>query len=307
MIYTVTFNPSLDYTMQIPHFQMGMVNRSNQEFLVCGGKGINVSVLLQNLGIESHIFGFIAGFTGKQIECELKEKGCNTDFVVLEKGVSRINIKIKGKEETEINGAGPEINELELNRLYEKLKKLKQDDILVLSGSVPKCLPNNIYELIAVLLKNTGVKIVVDASGELLDTTLKYKPFLIKPNHHELGELFHTTIEEVQQAVFYGKKLQSRGAENVIVSMAQKGAVFISEKQEIYYGISPKGTAVNSTGAGDSMVAGFLAGYLLHHEYKEAFRMGLAAGSATAFSDYLGSSSYIYELLKDVEMQEMPF
>ena len=300
MIYTITFNPALDYIVRVEDFKLGEVNRTSYEEIYAGGKGINVSIVLNNLDVENIALGFIAGFTGEEIENKVKSIGCNTDFIKLNSGMSRINVKLKSNEESEINGQGPAINDDELEKLYKKLDLLKEGDVLVLAGSIPNTLPENIYEIIMERLENKEVKIIVDATKDLLLNVLKYKPFLIKPNHHELGELFNTKINNEDEIILYAKKLKEMGARNVLISMAGDGAIFITEDNRVIKSKVPKGTLVNSVGAGDSMVGGFIAGYLNEENLEEAFKMGVATGSASAFSEGLATRDKVYELLKEI-------
>ena len=297
MIYTVTFNPALDYIVNMDNLKLGETNRSTSEMILSGGKGINVSIVLKNLGFDNVALGFVAGFTGEEIENGTRKLGITTDFIHLKEGLSRINVKLKASEETEVNGTGPIISEDELNALYGKLENLKKDDILVLAGSVPNTLPQDIYEKIMEMLQDKGIKIVVDATKDLLLNVLKYKPFLIKPNNHELSEIFGLEIKTEQKIIDYAKKLQDKGARNVLVSRAGDGAILIAENGDIYKSPAPKGKVVNSVGAGDSMVAGFIAGYLKNNSYEEAFKMGVASGSASAFSKYLAKKEEILEIL----------
>ncbi|HIT88288.1 MAG TPA: 1-phosphofructokinase [Candidatus Coprocola pullicola] len=303
MIYTVTFNPSLDYIVATDSLILGKVNRTVSELILSGGKGVNVSIVLNNLNVKNTALGFIAGFTGKEIENGLKKLGCCCDFITIEKGFSRINIKIKAKEETELNGMGPEISQKELNQLFEKLDCLQSQDILILAGSVPNSLPQNIYEKIMERLQNKNIKIIVDATKDLLINVMKYQPFLVKPNTHELGELFHTTLNTEEDIIFYGKKLQqmANGNVNVLVSRAGEGAILIGTDDNIYKSPAPKGTLINSVGAGDSMVAGFIAGYLKNHSLEEAFYMGVATGSASAFSKYLATKEEVEAVLSQLK------
>ena len=293
MIYTVTFNPSLDYIVDVSDFRMGLTNRCNAEQMVAGGKGINVSLLLKNLGLESTALGFTAGFTGEEIRRQLEKKGICADFIRLESGISRVNVKIKTIEGTEINGEGPTINEGALAKLFARLEHLKAGDILVLAGSIPGSVPETVYSDILERLADRGILTAVDATGSLLLNVLCYHPFLIKPNNHELGELFGVEIRERNQVEPYARKLQEKGARNVLVSMAGKGAVLLSEEGKIYQSPAPKGTLVNGVGAGDSMVAGFLAGFLEKADYEYAFKMGVAAGSASAFSENLATQEEV--------------
>lgn len=300
MIYTITFNPALDYIVKMEDLNVGHVNRTESEEIYAGGKGINVSIVLKNLGIENTALGYIAGFTGKEIERRVKEFGCSTDFIELENGMSRINVKIKSSKESEINGSGPDINDEALNELYKKLDALKTDDILVLAGSIPKTLPKNIYENIMKRLDGRGIKFVVDTTGELLMNVLKYKPFLIKPNHHELAELFGVKLESKDDIVKYAKELVKLGAQNVVISMAGDGAILVDSNFNVTMSDVPKGVLKNSVGAGDSMVAGFITGYLKNNDIVEAFKMGVATGSASAFSEGLATEDKVYELLKQI-------
>ena len=297
MIYTVTLNPSVDYIVRLPSFEAGRVNRADYEAIVAGGKGINVSVMLHHLGVESTALGFVAGFTGKEIQRLVREAGCHERFLPLHDGFSRINVKMKTDTESEINGAGPVIPKASLDALMTMLDDLQEGDILVLSGSVPKSVPRTIYRDMAARLEKKGVMIAADASGELLTDILPYSPFLIKPNHHELGELFGLEIDTAEEAILYAKKLQAMGARNVLVSMASKGAVLISEKGSVHTAHAPEGILVNSVGAGDSMLAGFLAGYLESGTYENALALGIAAGSASAFSEGIASFEEVKRLL----------
>lgn len=298
MIYTVSFNPSLDYVLDVPGFSTGKVNRASYENIMPGGKGINVSIVLNNLGIENKALGFTAGFTGEALKRLLEEKGVNTDFIHLKHGMTRINVKLRSREETEVNGQGPCIREHHISGLYEKLGYLDGDDILVLAGSIPDSMPKSAYMDIMKLLADKNIKIVVDATRELLVNVLPYKPFLIKPNNHELGEIFNVDITTKEDVVKYGKKLLEQGARNVLVSMAGDGAVLIAEDGRIYQAEAPKGELKNSVGAGDSMVAGFIAGYLESRSYERAFQMGVCTGSASAFSEELATKEEVLALLK---------
>lgn len=289
MIYTVTFNPALDYIVRVAQLNIGEVNRAAYGEIMAGGKGVNVSLVLKNLGHESTALGFAAGFTGEKLVQDLKDKGCRTDFIFLDQGMTRINVKIKGQEETEINGEGPEITPVAVRTLMMRLERLREGDILVLSGSVPKTLPEDMYEKVIVRQQGKKVKVVVDATKNLLKETLEYHPFLVKPNHHELGELFGVTISNPEEALSYAEKLQQMGAVNVLVSMAGDGAVLLDEYGNRHMSPAPEGRLINSVGAGDSMVAGFLAGYLETKDYEQAFQMGIAAGSASAFSEFLAT------------------
>lgn len=300
MIYTVTFNPSLDYIVDVPDFQLGLTNRTSAEQMFAGGKGINVSIVLKNLGFENTALGFIAGFTGEEIRRQLEEKGICSDFIRLEEGISRINVKLKNIDGTEINGEGPGIGEQELQKLLEKLDQLKTDDTLILAGSIPASMPKSIYSDILERLQDRGIRCVVDATGELLVNVLKYHPFLIKPNNHELGEIFQVTLTEREQIAPYAKRLQEMGARNVLVSMSGKGAVLLAEDGSLYETDAPKGRLVNAVGAGDSMVAGFVAGYLEKQDYGHAFKMGVASGSASAFSENLTTKAEAEAIYKSL-------
>ncbi len=306
MIFTVTFNPSVDYVVGLTSFCEGEVNRSEWEHIYPGGKGINVSMVLKNMDIRNIALGFVGGFTGKEIERRIKDFGCYTDFVKLKSGNSRINVKIKAAKESEINGQGPNISKKELGQLFEKLESIEAGDMLVLAGSIPTALPEDTYENIMKLLENRGVKIVVDATGELLLKVVKYQPFLIKPNNHELGEIFGVTLNGREDIIIYAKRLQEMGAQNVLVSMAGDGAILVDENGTIHEMKPPEGVVKNSVGAGDSMVAGFLAGYLKKQDLQEAFEMGVITGSATAFSETLATKeevSMLFEQLKAIKIK----
>lgn len=298
MIYTVTFNPALDYVIRMESLKLGTVNRSGAEAVYYGGKGINVSTVLKNIGVDSVALGFVAGFTGKEIEEGVKNRGVATDFIKLPEGMSRINVKIKAEQETEINGQGPAISMEKVEKLFEKLDRLEKGDCLVLAGTIPASLPSDIYEQIMDRLKDKEIRIVVDATKDLLLNVLKYHPFLIKPNNHELGEMFGVVLKTDEEIVEYAKKLQERGARNVLISMAGDGAILLTETKEVYKMGVPKGTVVNSVGAGDSMVAGFVASYFKEHDYLKALKFGTATGSATAFSEGLATMDKVEELLK---------
>jgi len=298
MIYTVTFNPSLDYIVNVDHFKTGVVNRITKELIFPGGKGINVSMVLQNLGFDTTALGFMAGFTGNEIVRLLDVKGVKSDFIRVEEGNSRINFKLRSDEETEINGQGPKITEGNIKELYDQLDKLQKGDVLVLAGSIPDTLPQSMYMDIMKHLEGRGIDIAVDATRKLLMNVLPYGPFLIKPNNHELGEIFGVELKDKDEIITYAKKLQEMGARNVLVSMAGDGAVLVSENGEEYKAESPKGKLVNSVGAGDSMVAGFISGYLETGSYKEALRKGLCTGSASAFSEELATKAEVEELIK---------
>lgn len=297
MIYTVTFNPSLDYIVSVDNFTTGKVNRTTRELIYPGGKGVNVSIVLKNLGYDNTALGFVAGFTGNEISRLLAEKGIDTDFVKVSKGLSRINVKIRSNDESEINGQGPEIDADSIRLLFDRLNEMKAGDVLVLAGSIPSVMPDTMYSDIMDYLKKEDIKIVVDATQDLLVNVLDYKPFLIKPNNHELGEIFGVELNTREDVVPYAKKLQERGALNVIVSMAGKGAVIVTEDGTVYMTEAPKGVLKNSVGAGDSMVAGFVAGYLNSGNYAEAFKMAVCTGSASAFSEELATKEEVEQLL----------
>ena len=297
MIYTVTFNPAIDYVMYTEKVISGKTNRSLSEEIYFGGKGINVSLVLNELGMESKALGFIAGFTGLAIENHLKEIGISTDFIRLDDGFSRINVKIKGGVETEINGCGPEIPADKVEAFLLKIQKLKDGDTLILSGSIPGSLPNDIYEKILESLSNKKVRIVVDATGDLLKNTLKYNPFLIKPNKDELCDLFGKTLETKEDIVACALELQKMGAQNVLVSMAGDGGVLVDANGDVHSAPAKSGKIINSVGAGDSMVAGFLAGADRGYEY--ALKLGIASGGATAFSKGLATKDEIEKLVNE--------
>ena len=301
LIYTVTFNPSLDYIVGVKDFKLGATNRTSYEQMLAGGKGINVSYVLKNLGFESTAIGFLAGFVGEELKRRIVADGINADFLTLEDGISRINVKLKDIDGTEINGMGPDIAPDKVKELRAKINALKAGDILVLAGSIPQSMPDTIYMDIMVDLQGRGVNIVVDATRDLLMNVLSYKPFLIKPNNHELGEIFGVELSTREEVIPYAKKLQEKGARNVLVSMAGEGAVLIDENGCVYMSEAPKGKVVNAVGAGDSMVAGFVAGYLEKKNYEYAFHKGLAAGSASAFSEQLATKAEVEALLSKIE------
>lgn len=310
MIYTVTFNPSLDYIVSVNDFRPGLTNRTSSELILPGGKGINVSTVLGNLGIENTALGFIAGFTGNEIVRRLGLIGVTTDFIRIDSGDSRINLKLRSIEGTEINGRGPDINADAVRQLMEKLDATGSGDILVLAGSIPSSIPDDIYKKILDRLSGRDIHTVVDATGDLLVNVLFHHPFLVKPNNHELGEIFGVKLRTRDGIVPYAEKLRKMGARNVLVSMAGEGAVLAAENGNVYTAPAPEGTLVNGVGAGDSMVAGFLAGWMEKQDYLHAFRMGLSAGSASAFSEYLASRPEIEAVyrqlvfLEDAEKQE---
>lgn len=304
MIYTVTFNPSLDYIVSVEDFRLGLTNRTSSELMLPGGKGLNVSMVLGNLGIANTAFGFMAGFTGKEIIRKVEEMGVKSDFIPIENGISRINLKLKSIDGTEINGSGPEISEEAVGRLMEKLDMLKAQDVLVLAGSIPGSMPDDIYRKIMERLNGRGVMIIVDATKDLLVNVLEYHPFLVKPNNHELGEIFCTELKTREEVIPYAKKLKEMGAANVLVSMAGEGAVLITENREVYDVPAPKGKLINGVGAGDSMVAGFIAGWMEKKDYRHAFHMGVAAGSASAFSELLATRQEIETIYHQIRNEE---
>lgn len=297
MIYTVTFNPSIDYIVSMENFSLGKTNRTTEEKMFPGGKGINVSTVLTNLGIANIALGFIAGFTGNEIKRLSQQRGILCDYISLPQGNNRINIKLKDYEGTEINGSGPDIPESKLRELIVQLERLKDGDSLVLAGSIPSSVPSNIYQLILEELKSKNINIVVDATKELLMNALQFRPFLIKPNRHELEEAFDTTIENKEDAIRYARHLQRLGARNVIVSLSGDGAILVSEEGESFESEVPPGKLINAVGSGDSMIAGFLAGWENTGDYKNAFRMAVAAGSASAYSEELATKDEVIALL----------
>ena len=300
MVYTVTFNPSLDYIISVDDFRLGMTNRTRTEQMLPGGKGLNVSTVLKNLGVENTALGFIAGFTGDEILKRTQELGIMCDFIRLEDGFSRINVKLKDYDGTEINGKGPEISPDKLRQLFEKLDGLGSGDVLVLAGSIPESLPDSIYRDILERLKDRGVLFVVDATKDFYLYELEYRPFLIKPNHHELGEIFQAQLKTREDVVPYARKFQDMGARNVLVSMSGEGAVLVDESGSVHALAAPKGKLVNAVGAGDSMVAGFLAGWLEQKDYRHAFHMGIAAGSGSAFSEALATRQDVENVYRQV-------
>ena len=293
MIYTVTLNPALDYVMKVGNIRSDDINRSESEEIYYGGKGINVSVILTRLGVENKALGFVGGFTGEKLYEMLKKDGIDCDFNILKNGYTRINVKIKAQTELDVNAQGPAIDEEDIALLLEKLDGIKQGDFLVLAGSIPNTLPDDIYERILSRLDGRGINFVVDATGDLLKNVLKYKPFLIKPNHHELGDLFGVEAKSEQDIVFYAKKLQEMGARNVLVSRAKDGATLIDEQKNVTTFGNVEGELVNSVGCGDSMVGGFLAGWIEKGDYSYALKLGAACGNATAFSQELATADEI--------------
>ncbi|MCD7728255.1 MAG: 1-phosphofructokinase [Ruminococcus sp.] len=298
MIYTVSFNPAWDYVMVVDDFTLGKTNRSSFESVMFGGKGINVSAVLKELDLTSTALGFIAGFTGDALEKEIQQKGIKTDFIKLSEGMTRINVKLKTGKETEINGRGPKIDEAAIKLLFEKLQALSSGDTLVLAGSIPAGMPDDIYENIMKDLMGKGITVVVDATKDLLLNVLKYKPFLIKPNVHELEDIFKVELKTDEEIIQKAKVLQDRGAENVLISMGGDGAILVDENASVHKIGVAEGKVINSVGAGDSMVAGFVAGYEKYHDYSEALKLGTAAGNATAFSEGLAKRDKIDAILK---------
>ncbi len=299
MIATVTFNPSLDYIVRVDDMRLGAINRTAYEQILPGGKGVNVSIVLGNLGHESRALGFVAGFTGDELERLCARAGVRADFIRVAEGMTRVNVKVKSAEETELNGQGPRITEKDVEALFAKLDELSAGDTLVISGSVPAALPHDMYERIMARLAGRDVRIVVDAERDLLTRVLPHRPFLVKPNNHELGDIFGVTLATRDEVVPYARQLQEMGAANVLVSMAGEGGVLVAETGEVFQSPAARGTVVNSVGAGDSSVAGFLAGLMETGSYEAAFRMALAAGSASAFSDHLATRAEVEALLAE--------
>lgn len=300
MIYTVTFNPAIDYVVELVSFNIGEINRTTREYMNLGGKGVNVSRVLTNLEIPNVALGFVAGFTGDALRTGLERMGVKTDFISLEEGNTRINVNIKGVEETDINARGPEIPNSAIDELFKKLDNLQSGDTLILAGSIPTSLPNDMYERIMERLYGKGIRFVVDATRDLLVKSLKYEPFLIKPNNHELGEIFGLELTKDNEIIYYARELKKQGAKNVLISMAGDGAILVDENDVAHKIGTPKGKVKNSVGAGDSMVAGFCAGYLEKGDYKYALRMGTAAGSASAFSESLATKQEVIDLLNKI-------
>lgn len=300
VIYTVTFNPSLDYIVSVKDFRPGMTNRTSSELMLAGGKGINVSIVLGNLGIKSTALGFIAGFTGDEIVRRLHNGGINSEFIKINDGISRINIKLKSIDGTEINGQGPHIDSSHIEQLMNRLRRLESGDVLVLAGSIPAGISDNIYKDIMDMLKDKGVQIVVDATSRLLTNVLEYNPFFIKPNQHELGDIFNVTLNTQEEVIPYALKLKKMGAVNVCVSMGGKGAILVADDGNVYKAKAPDGILKNSVGAGDSLVAGFLSGWIEKKDYEYAFRKGVATGSASAFSERLATNGEVNGLIGKV-------
>lgn len=300
VIYTVTFNPSLDYIVSVKDFRPGMTNRTSSELMLAGGKGINVSIVLGNLGIKSTALGFIAGFTGDEIVRRLHNGGINSEFIKINDGISRINIKLKSIDGTEINGQGPHIDSSHIEQLMNRLRRLESGDVLVLAGSIPAGISDNIYKDIMDMLKDKGVQIVVDATSRLLTNVLEYNPFFIKPNQHELGDIFNVTLNTQEEVIPYAWELKKMGAVNVCVSMGGKGAILVADDGNVYKAKAPDGILKNSVGAGDSLVAGFLSGWIEKKDYEYAFRKGVATGSASAFSERLATNGEVNDLIGKV-------
>lgn len=300
VIYTVTFNPSLDYIVSVKDFRPGMTNRTSSELMLAGGKGINVSIVLGNLGIKSTALGFIAGFTGDEIVRRLHNGGINSEFIKINDGISRINIKLKSIDGTEINGQGPHIDSSHIEQLMNRLRRLESGDVLVLAGSIPAGISDNIYKDIMDMLKDKGVQIVVDATSRLLTNVLEYNPFFIKPNQHELGDIFNVTLNTQEEVIPYALELKKMGAVNVCVSMGGKGAILVADDGNVYKAKAPDGILKNSVGAGDSLVAGFLSGWIEKKDYEYAFRKGVATGSASAFSERWATNGEVNDLIGKV-------
>jgi len=298
MIYTVTFNPALDYVVRVDHYEAGMTNRSHDEQLLYGGKGVNVSYILKQLGFDSVALGFVAGFTGQEFVKGIEEMGITSQMITLKEGLTRINVKLKSDEESEINASGPKIPQESIDELYQQLDKLQDKDILVLSGSIPSSLPDTIYQDIMAYLQNKDILYVVDATKDLLVNVLQYKPFLIKPNNFELAEIFNVELKNDDDIIFYAKKLQEKGARNVLISMAGDGSILVDENGHVTKMGVPKGTVKNSVGAGDSMLAGFIGGYLRDYDYSKTLALATACGSSTAFSDTLARKDEIDALFE---------
>ena len=305
MIYTVTLNPSIDYVIKVDKLTTGNINRVNEEHVYPGGKGINVTRILKSLDNDNIALGFVSGFTGDYIINSLQELNLKSDFIKVKEGFTRINVKVKSEEETEINGQGPKISEEELNQFYKVIDKLVDGDILILSGSIPSCLDERLYESIMKKVEDRDIKVIVDATKNLLLNVLKYKPFLIKPNNHELAEMFNVELNSTEDVVFYARKLKEMGAQNILISMGKDGALLVTENDEVFASSVAKGEVVNSVGAGDSMVAGFIAGYLKSNSYKEALRLGAASGGATAFSSDLATREFIDKLVDEIKIEKI--
>ena len=305
MIYTVTFNPAIDYVVYVSELKVGKTNRSQHEDVFLGGKGINVSTMLNNLGVENKALGFVAGETGELVEQGLKERGMDTDFIRLPEGDTRINVKVRGKLETEVNGSGPHIPDVYIQQLMEKLDQVNDDDVIVLSGSVPRSVSKDVYANIMEQMKGRPVKIVVDAAGDLMKNVLPHRPFLIKPNRAELEGLAGKVLGRTREIMRSAKDLQAQGARNVLVSLGGDGALLLDETGKFHRIGVPKGELKTSVGSGDSMVAGFLAGYQKTGDYVTALRTGAACGSASAFSTALATREEVESLYHELELMEV--
>ena len=299
MIYTITVNPSLDYIVAVDDFKLGLTNRTSSEKLLPGGKGINVSQVLMNLGVENTALGFVAGFTGEALIRELESRGIRQEFIRIDRGMTRINVKLTSIDGTEINGQGPDIGNEDLEMLLIRLDDLEDGDVLFLAGSIPGSISSDLYRNIMERLHKKDILFVVDATKELLTNVLEFHPFLIKPNNHELGEIFGVELRDRESVIPYAKKLQEMGARNVLVSMAGEGSVLVAEDGSIVSHEAPKGVLVNGVGAGDSMVAGFMAGYMQTRDYEYAYKLGASAGSASAFSQNLATEQEIRKVLNE--------
>lgn len=298
MICTLTLNPSLDYIVTVDDFKVGATNRTSDDFILPGGKGINVSIVLRNLGFENKALGFLAGFTGKALEDMVRQAGIDAEFLWVKEGDTRINVKLRSREETEINGQGPKITDEDIRRLMARLEELKAGDILIISGSIPAALPQTLYRDIMKAMNERGVLCVVDATKELLLNVLPYRPFLIKPNNHEIEEMFGVTLNGDEDIEAYARKLKEMGAENVLVSLGKDGALLVDANGKVHRAAAPKGVLKNSVGAGDSMVAGFMSGFLKSGSYDDAFRTGICTGSASAFSEALATEKEVLALME---------
>lgn len=296
MVYTVTFNPSLDYVLNVDNLNIGATNRASSDNIFAGGKGINVSFVLNTLGVNTTAIGFVAGFTGREIVKRVEEKGCNSRFIELEEGLSRINVKLKERKETEINAQGPRIDGKYIEQLWSILEEVEEGDIVVLAGSVPSSIPRNIYANILKYMQKINVKVVVDADGSMLHDLINMHPYLVKPNQDELHALFDVRVNTIEEAKIYAKKLRDMGAVNAIISLGEVGAVLAADDGKIYSCMAPRGNAVNTVGSGDSMIAGFLTGILAEVGYENALKLAVAAGSASAFSNELATQKEIQEL-----------
>lgn len=313
MIYTITFNPALDYITEVEEFKIQKINRTKTEKILVGGKGLNVSIVLKRLGNNNTALSFIADFTGNELERQMQKYNISTDFIRVKKGFTRINVKISSlnketleqESETALNGNGPEINEEDIKKLLEKIKKITEKDIVIISGNVPKNINENIYEEICKILNKNNVKFVVDSSQKLLTNCLKYNPFFIKPNKEELEETFNTKMKNKEEIIKYAIKLQENGAQNVLISLGGEGAILITSSNKKYYANTPNGQVKNTVGAGDSMVAGFIDGYLKTHDFGKALGMGIATGSASAFSQELATKEEVEKLLSQVIVEEI--